>query len=147
MSGDSDKIYLDPMDDPTIVAAIQRGLDDDKIFSDEITKIKNENPELDKKEIMQMAMLNRDIAERMEVRKSIRLKLLSADVASEVRRLKELSRTPDLILLSGLRPPEFDRYFGKELDAHCVLLETTPKLQDKGLRIVFSVTGLSSGLP
>ena len=137
--GDSNKVYLDPMDDPTIVAAIQRGLDDDQIFADEYTKIKNEHPELDKKEIIQMAMLNRDIAERIEVRNSIRVKLRSADIASEARRLKELSRTPDLILLSGLRHKEFEDYFAKELDAHCILLETTPKLQDKGLRLAFSV--------
>ena len=127
------------MDDPTIVAAIQRGLDDDKIFSDEITKLENENPGLEQKVIIQMAMLNRDIAERMETRKSIRVKLKSADIASEARRLKEMSQTPDLILLSGLRNPEFDNYFGRELDAHCILLETTPKLQDKGLRLAFSV--------
>ena len=46
-----------------------------------------------------------------------------------------MSRVPDLILLSGLSHPETEEYFGKELDDHCVLLESTPKLQDKAMRI------------
>lgn len=61
------------------------------------------------------------------------------DVGVELKRLKEMSRIPDLILLSGINKPEVERFFAKDLDDHCVLLETTPRLQDKALRCVLSI--------
>lgn len=60
-------------------------------------------------------------------------------VTNEARRLSEMSRVPDLILVSGLSDIDTEEYFSKELDDHCVLLESTPKLQDKAIRIVLSV--------
>ena len=53
-----------------------------------------------------------------------------------------MSRVPDLILISGMKgedSDESDTYFGQELDDNCSLLESTPKLEDKALRVVLSV--------
>jgi hypothetical protein len=132
-------VYLDPLDDPRVIAAIQKGHDADAKFKAEMLRVGAENEELSKSEVRKIVMDNLEVEERVSTTKEAVQAMKKNRMGQEMKRLTEMSRIPDLILVSGMGTPDVEAYFGQELDDHCVLLESTPRLQDKALRCVFSV--------
>ena len=132
-------MYLDPLDDPRVIAAIQKGHDADVRFKAEMLRVSSENVTLSEAEVRKIVMDNLEVEERVSATKEAVRDMKKNRMSAEMNRLTDMSRVPDLILVSGMGTPEVESYFGQELDDHCVLLESTPKLQDKALRCVFSV--------
>lgn len=132
-------MYLDPMDDPRVIAAIQKGHDADAKFTAEMIRVSAENDQLSASEVRRIVADSQEVEERVNAAKEAKQEVQKNRMGTELKRLTEMSRTPDLILVSGMGSPEVEKYFGQELDDHCVLLESTPRLQDKALRCVFSV--------
>jgi hypothetical protein len=127
------------MDDPRVIAAIQKGHDADAKFHAEMLRVGAENQDLSKSEVRKIVMDNLEMEERVASTREAAHAVKKSRMSQEMRRLTEMSRIPDLILVSGMGTPDVEAYFGQELDDHCVLLESTPRLQDKALRCVFSV--------
>ena len=129
-------MFLDPLEDPEVHSLVRIQENREKKIDSEIDYATRQNKNLSEENIL--ALVHEKLRFEEES-KPINERNRKKKISNEVRRLSEMSRVPDLILLSGLSHPETEEYFGKELDDHCVLLETTPKLQDKAMRIVLSV--------
>ena len=133
---DKDELFLDPLEDPEVQSLVRIQENTEKKYNSEIDYATRQNKNLSEENILAL------VGEKLRLEEESKLNNTQNKknkVTNEVRRLSEMSRVPDLILLSGLSHPETEEYFGKELDDHCVLLESTPKLQDKAMRIVLSV--------
>ena len=142
---------MDPLEDPEIQKQIKIQEENDAKYQLQLNKIKLLNPKFSDDDVIEHVRKYQINQDEFKIKilnenknKESDQKLSNEEInknktITEIRRLTEMSRVPDLILISGLSPPETEIYFGKELDDHCILLESTPKLQDKAMRLVLSI--------
>ena len=135
--------HQNPLDDPDTINRIKKTAENDARYQEEKQQLRKDHPELNDKEITEiMQKKEQEKIANFEAVKLSDAKQQAKDAKDEIKRLQEMSRVPDLILISGMKgedSDESDTYFGQELDDNCSLLESTPKLEDKALRVVLSV--------
>eukprot|EP00596_Hydrurales_sp_CCMP1899_P006914 CAMPEP_0119038428 /NCGR_PEP_ID=MMETSP1177-20130426/7369_1 /TAXON_ID=2985 /ORGANISM="Ochromonas sp, Strain CCMP1899" /LENGTH=400 /DNA_ID=CAMNT_0007001023 /DNA_START=526 /DNA_END=1728 /DNA_ORIENTATION=- len=138
-SSNKNKIYLDPLDDPSVLQAI-RDMNDEPPEPEE----EEDNSIIDAEIIEPMPNIDtakgKPLNEYFDKTNKKQKEIDDKELAElELIRLTDLSKKPDLILISGFLPDEVENEIANALDMDCEVLKSTPRLQDKAIRVAFSV--------